>query len=108
MFGSMFHFTLVGKGSSLIYEINGHKIEKDISLYCKLFFISQVREAAQAILLAELRRIGFEGRKQVVDTWAPQLPKSLEQSGGTEDKTEKSDAAPSPSSSVLGFGKFSK
>ncbi|XP_058957574.1 WD repeat-containing protein 7 [Pocillopora verrucosa] len=63
----------------------------------------EVREAAQAILLAELRRIGSEGRKQVVDTWAPQLPKSLEQSGGTEDKAEKSDPAPSPTTSILGF-----
>ncbi|XP_031568351.1 WD repeat-containing protein 7-like [Actinia tenebrosa] len=38
----------------------------------------EVREAAQAILLAELRRIGFECRKKVVETWAPQLPKKLE------------------------------
>lgn len=44
----------------------------------------------------------------MVDTWAPQLPKSLEQSGGTEDKAEKSDPAPSPTTSILGFGKFSK
>ena len=77
-------------------------------MYFWFFSISQVREAAQAILLAELRRIGSEGRKQVVDTWAPQLPKSLEQSGGTEDKAEKSDPAPSPTTSSLGFGKFSK
>ena len=34
----------------------------------------QVRDAAQALLLAELRRIGAEGRKQVVDDWAPYLP----------------------------------
>ena len=70
--------------------------------------IAQVREAAQAILLAELRRIGLEGRKQVVDTWAPQLPKSLEQPGGTEDKSDKSDAAATPPSPLLGFGEFCK
>ena len=36
--------------------------------------LGQIREAAQALLLAELRRIGPEGRKQVVDEWAPFLP----------------------------------
>lgn len=30
----------------------------------------EIREAAQALLLAELQRIGPEGRKQVVDSWA--------------------------------------
>ncbi|XP_076337758.1 WD repeat-containing protein Rbcn-3B isoform X2 [Tachypleus tridentatus] len=34
----------------------------------------EVREAAQALLLAELRRIGPKGRKMVVDEWAPFLP----------------------------------
>ena len=34
----------------------------------------QIREAAQALLLAELRRIGPEGRKRVVDDWSPFLP----------------------------------
>ncbi|KAH3775334.1 hypothetical protein DPMN_176735, partial [Dreissena polymorpha] len=34
----------------------------------------EIREAAQALLLAELRRIGPEGRKAVVDEWAPYLP----------------------------------
>ncbi|XP_067140814.1 WD repeat-containing protein 7 isoform X4 [Centruroides vittatus] len=34
----------------------------------------EVREAAQALLLAELRRIGPKGRKAVVDEWAPYLP----------------------------------
>lgn len=34
----------------------------------------QIREAAQALLLAELRRIGPEGRKAVVDEWSPSLP----------------------------------
>ncbi|XP_077561851.1 WD repeat-containing protein Rbcn-3B isoform X3 [Haemaphysalis longicornis] len=34
----------------------------------------EVREAAQALLLAELRRIGPKGRKSVVDEWAAYLP----------------------------------
>lgn len=34
----------------------------------------EIREAAQALLLAELRRIGPEGRKAVVDEWSPHLP----------------------------------
>ncbi|XP_064598877.1 WD repeat-containing protein 7-like isoform X2 [Liolophura sinensis] len=34
----------------------------------------EIREAAQALLLAELRRIGPEGRKAVVDEWSPSLP----------------------------------
>ena len=39
-----------------------------------LFYSKQIREAAQALLLAELRRIGPEGRKTVVDEWSPFLP----------------------------------
>ncbi|XP_006822881.1 WD repeat-containing protein 7-like, partial [Saccoglossus kowalevskii] len=34
----------------------------------------EVREAAQALLLAELRRIGSEGRQDVVNRWAHYLP----------------------------------
>ncbi|XP_035210198.1 WD repeat-containing protein 7-like isoform X2 [Stegodyphus dumicola] len=34
----------------------------------------EVREAAQALLLAELRRISPKGRKQLVEEWAPYLP----------------------------------
>lgn len=34
----------------------------------------EIREAAQALLLAELRRIGPEGRKEVLDQWSPFLP----------------------------------
>lgn len=78
-----------------------------INVFCILCLLHfQVREAAQAILLAELRRIGFEGRKQVVDTWAPQLPTTLGQ-GGTEDKSDNPDVAnaPTPPSQHLGFGK---
>ena len=33
-----------------------------------------MRGAAQALLLAELRRIGPEGRKKVVDNWSVFLP----------------------------------
>lgn len=34
----------------------------------------EVREASQALLLAELRRIGSKGRKALVDEWSPFLP----------------------------------
>lgn len=34
----------------------------------------EIRDAAQALLLAELSRIGVEGRKKLVETWAPFLP----------------------------------
>ncbi|CAL8086757.1 unnamed protein product [Orchesella dallaii] len=34
----------------------------------------EVRDAAQALLLAELSRIGVEGRKRLVDLWGPYLP----------------------------------
>ncbi|GFS16350.1 WD repeat-containing protein 7 [Elysia marginata] len=34
----------------------------------------EIREAAQALLLAELRRINPEGRKRLLDQWAPFLP----------------------------------
>ena len=34
----------------------------------------EIRDAAQALLLAELSRIGVEGRKQLVDHWATFLP----------------------------------
>lgn len=38
----------------------------------------QVREAAQALLLAELRRIGQSGRKETIDMWAPYLPQYVD------------------------------
>lgn len=38
----------------------------------------EIREAAQAILLGELRRIGAVGRKQLIDAWSPHLPQDLE------------------------------
>lgn len=34
----------------------------------------EVREAAQALLLAELGRLGTKGRKLLVDAWAQYLP----------------------------------
>jgi hypothetical protein len=34
----------------------------------------EVRDAAQALLLAELSRIGVEGRKKLVEVWAGYLP----------------------------------
>uniref|UniRef100_A0A8C7FDZ8 WD repeat domain 7 n=1 Tax=Oncorhynchus kisutch TaxID=8019 RepID=A0A8C7FDZ8_ONCKI len=39
----------------------------------------EVREAAQALLLAELRRIGQSGRKDTIDLWAPYLPQYVDQ-----------------------------
>ena len=46
---------------------------------CELtYFPWQIREAAQAILLAELRRVGLKGRKQLIDAWSPHLPQDLD------------------------------
>ncbi|XP_020850289.1 WD repeat-containing protein 7 isoform X2 [Phascolarctos cinereus] len=38
----------------------------------------EVREAAQALLLAELRRIEQGGRKETIDAWAPYLPQYMD------------------------------
>uniref|UniRef100_A0A8C2AZR0 WD repeat domain 7 n=1 Tax=Cyprinus carpio TaxID=7962 RepID=A0A8C2AZR0_CYPCA len=38
----------------------------------------EVREAAQALLLAELRRIGQSGRKDTIDLWAQYLPQYVD------------------------------
>ncbi|XP_044287187.1 WD repeat-containing protein 7 isoform X3 [Varanus komodoensis] len=38
----------------------------------------EVREAAQALLLAELRRIEQAGRKETIDMWAPYLPQYMD------------------------------
>lgn len=43
-------------------------------LFFSFYVNFQVREAAQALLLAELRRISSKGRKQLVEEWAPYLP----------------------------------
>lgn len=47
------------------------------SLHLCLWY-SQVREAAQALLLAELRRIEQAGRKEAIDAWAPYLPQYMD------------------------------
>lgn len=39
-----------------------------------IFVMQQIREAAQALLLAELERVGVDGRKALVDKWATFLP----------------------------------
>lgn len=56
----------------------------------------EVREAAQALLLAELRRIGQSGRKDTIDMWAPYLPQYVDSvsSPGTAPET----AQPTPPS----------
>eukprot|EP00795_Rhopilema_esculentum_P009331 gene9331-17032_t len=38
----------------------------------------EIREAAQAILLAELRRIGTKGRRQLIEAWSPHLPQDID------------------------------
>ena len=54
----------------------------------------QIREAAQALLLAELRRIGAGGRKVVIDEWSPFLPTrvdpkiSILSEGGKEEEED--------------------
>ena len=46
-----------------------------------LFCIAgQIREAAQALPLAELRRIGTHGRKVLIDEWSPLLPMHVDKS----------------------------
>ncbi|KAL8590241.1 hypothetical protein ACOMHN_006358 [Nucella lapillus] len=58
----------------------------------------EIREAAQALLLAELRRIGSGGRKVVIDQWAPYLPTrvdpkiSILSDGGKEEEEEDEEA----------------
>ena len=42
-----------------------------------MFASLQIREAAQAILSSELRRIGPEGRKEIITYWASKLPSSF-------------------------------
>uniref|UniRef100_A0A7N6FJ70 WDR72-like alpha-solenoid domain-containing protein n=1 Tax=Anabas testudineus TaxID=64144 RepID=A0A7N6FJ70_ANATE len=57
----------------------------------------EVREAAQALLLAELRRIGQSGRKDTIDMWAPYLPQYVDSVSSPGATTEPSPpAAPLP------------
>ncbi|KAK2818830.1 hypothetical protein Q5P01_024391 [Channa striata] len=57
----------------------------------------EVREAAQALLLAELRRIGQSGRKDTIDMWAPYLPQYVDTVSSPGTTTEPSPPAPPPS-----------
>lgn len=66
--------------SRLIYLINVFK-EKNVMFLIKNNFLtfclnSKVRQAAQSLLMAELRRLGPKGRKTLVDYWAQFLPVS--------------------------------
>ncbi|KAM8792905.1 WD repeat-containing protein 7 [Eudromia elegans] len=57
----------------------------------------EVREAAQALLLAELRRIEQAGRKETIDAWAPYLPQyidSLISPGVTTDALQAGSGSP--------------
>uniref|UniRef100_A0A8C6UPG3 WD repeat domain 7 n=1 Tax=Neogobius melanostomus TaxID=47308 RepID=A0A8C6UPG3_9GOBI len=49
----------------------------------------EVREAAQALLLAELRRIGVSGRKDTIDLWAPYLPQYVDTVSSRESRPMK-------------------
>ncbi|XP_039945899.1 WD repeat-containing protein 7 isoform X1 [Hirundo rustica] len=60
----------------------------------------EVREAAQALLLAELRRIEQAGRKETIDTWAPYLPQYMDSvisPGVTTEALQTATASPDPS-----------
>ncbi|XP_061149313.1 WD repeat-containing protein 7 isoform X2 [Syngnathus typhle] len=56
----------------------------------------EVREAAQALLLAELRRISQSGRKDTIDLWAPYLPQYVDTVSSPGTSTEPSTPAPPP------------
>ena len=38
----------------------------------------QIREASQALLLAELRRINVDGRHRIIGEWSPFLPSNVD------------------------------
>uniref|UniRef100_A0A8B9J163 WD repeat domain 7 n=1 Tax=Amazona collaria TaxID=241587 RepID=A0A8B9J163_9PSIT len=57
----------------------------------------EVREAAQALLLAELRRMEQAGRKETIDAWAPYLPQYMDSvlsPGVTSEATQPGSASP--------------
>uniref|UniRef100_A0A8C2DLT7 WD repeat domain 7 n=1 Tax=Cyprinus carpio TaxID=7962 RepID=A0A8C2DLT7_CYPCA len=56
----------------------------------------EVREAAQALLLAELRRIGQSGRKDTIDMWAPYLPQYVDVVSSPGTAPESGQPAPPP------------
>ncbi|XP_019387295.1 PREDICTED: WD repeat-containing protein 7 isoform X1 [Crocodylus porosus] len=61
----------------------------------------EVREAAQALLLAELRRIEQAGRKETIDAWAPYLPQYIDSvisPGVTAEAIQTGTASPDSSS----------
>ncbi|XP_074112067.1 WD repeat-containing protein Rbcn-3B isoform X6 [Cotesia typhae] len=59
----------------------------------------ELREAAQALLLAELGRLGPKGRKSLVDYWAQYLPKDLPKESAPQQQNHSH--SPSSSSPVL-------
>uniref|UniRef100_A0A8C8SHV6 WD repeat-containing protein 7 n=1 Tax=Pelusios castaneus TaxID=367368 RepID=A0A8C8SHV6_9SAUR len=62
----------------------------------------EVREAAQALLLAELRRIEQAGRKETIDAWAPYLPQYMDSvisPGVTAEAIQAGSASPDSSGS---------
>ncbi|XP_029025680.1 WD repeat-containing protein 7 isoform X5 [Betta splendens] len=61
----------------------------------------EVREAAQALLLAELRRIGQSGRKDTIDLWAPYLPQYVDTVSSPGATMEPSPPAPPPPEAQL-------
>ncbi|XP_033929566.1 WD repeat-containing protein 7-like [Melopsittacus undulatus] len=59
----------------------------------------EVREAAQALLLAELRRMEQDGRKETIDAWAPYLPQYMDtviSPGVTPESIPMGSASPDP------------
>lgn len=49
----------------------------------RLCIFCQVREASQALLLAELRRIGADGRKALIQEWSPFMPNLIDDFNGS-------------------------
>lgn len=47
------------------------------------YVLMQVREASQALLLAELRRMGPEGRRRLIANWAPSMPNLVDDANGS-------------------------
>ncbi|KAG8226379.1 hypothetical protein J437_LFUL007778 [Ladona fulva] len=60
----------------------------------------EVREAAQALLLAELGRMGPKGRKALVDSWAPYLPLYTEAPGQTTSSSSTPSSTPAVQAQV--------
>lgn len=83
------------KMKSFVTVVHGYYCWKALLLYvfwspdyastCRVVMLVQIREAAQAVLLAELRRIGPLGRKQLIDAWSPHLPQDMDNDFGFED-----------------------